>query len=296
MRYAFATFEVAPCLERAWLPASAVENDEEPTNPDFRDWYITAAQGRSLYKEAAKAFLSRSETHHFLAAPEKVGSARTALWYAIAMAACGEPTLALTVARTELARFDPRDGFWKEAARFLAREPVSIAEMQALIEYLGMVREAEPDFSLAGRSAAALLRRRQDWLWLCAAGAEARDIRWQGLEIADGTYAQGATVWRIHQIKTGIRLLEEARRMRHCVFAYRRECSGGHSSIWSVSSEEYGVLRRHLTIEVGANGAVLQCRGFANREPTEAERRIVRRWAEDRALCWLDDLEPHPAD
>lgn len=288
--FAFAKFGVAPCLERTWLTA----DDYAPGEPDFRDWYITAAQGRSLYREQAAEFLTRAETHHFLTAPAKIESALAALWFAIAMAETGDTKAALEIARTRLVLQNPRDRFWKDVARFFTRHRTTVQEMDEMIRYMAGAREAEPDFSLAGRSLAALRRRRQGWLRLCAAGAVAGDLRWSGAMMTDAVYESGSVVWRVSQIKTAIRLLEEGERMHHCVFAYRHECAAGHSSIWSVSTEDRGMRHRRLTIEVGSNGAILQCRGAANRQPTKAERDIIRRWADERCLTWRDDPDVWP--
>jgi hypothetical protein len=288
VRFTFAKFSVPPFLEEAWLPANA----DEGHRPDFRDWYMAAAQGRSLYREHAADFLTRAETHQFLAAPGKIGSARAALWFAIARAEAGDTSVALQIARTRLAGRYPGDAFMRDVARYLARNRTTVEEMDELIEFLDAARNADADFTLAGRTLAALRRRRQDWLRLREAGSTAARMRWTGSALADAVYDHEGTMWRISQIRTAIRLLEEGERMHHCVFTYLGECTGGFSSIWSVTSEKRGARRRHLTIELGSNGAVLQCRGVANRPPTNAEREVVRRWADERQLEWQDYAEP----
>ena len=282
VRFTFAKFSVPAFLEQAWLPAHAETGDR----PEFRDWYIAAAQGLSLYREQAAEMLTRAETHHFLAAPARVGSARAALWYAIARSATRDASVALQIARSPLVDRFPGDDFWKEVARYFARNRASLREMEELIDYLDAVRNADVSFTLAGRSLAALRRRRQDWLRLCEAGDPSGPLRWSGAALKEVVIERHGTVWHVSQIRTALRLLDEAERMRHCVFAYRGSCAAGYSSIWSVTSEAADGRRRHLTIEVDSDGTILQCRGFANRVPTRTERDIVRHWADANNLVW----------
>jgi hypothetical protein len=57
------------------------------------------------------------------------------------------------------------------------------------------------------------------------------------------------------------------------------------SSIWSLTCEQpIGTCNRGLTIEVDDKGVIVQCRGFANREPLDSERMILNRWATDCGL------------
>jgi hypothetical protein len=41
-----------------------------------------------------------------------------------------------------------------------------------------------------------------------------------------------------------------------------------------------------VTIEVRKNGAIVQCRGFANRLPYGNEVTMVKRWASEHGLTW----------
>ena len=59
----------------------------------------------------------------------------------------------------------------------------------------------------------------------------------------------------------------------------------GYTSIWSLTCEyPPGNQNRGLTIELTSDGAIVQSRGFANREPFANEMEVVQLWARDHSL------------
>ena len=94
-------------------------------------------------------------------------------------------------------------------------------------------------------------------------------------------------IWRFRQIRTGNELFREGQRMHHCVAGYKFACLRGDTSIWSLTSEfPIGRVNKGVTIEVRKNGAIVQCRGFANRLPYGNEVTMVKRWASEHGLTW----------
>src|ERR1041385_5621048 len=113
VRFAFARYRVPTHLERCWLfdvpddfiddPRPRAQRSAPPAGhvrPDLIRWYIIVAQGGSLYREAARPYLSRLETHHFLNAPIRPALAHRMLWYAVARAATDESINAARVSLT----------------------------------------------------------------------------------------------------------------------------------------------------------------------------------------------------
>jgi hypothetical protein len=114
---------------------------------------------------------------------------------------------------------------------------------------------------------------------------------WAGSPIPDAEYATGSeakkAVWRFRQIKTGNDLFKEGQRMHHCVASYKFLCQQGDVSIWSLSCEyPIGHVNKGVTMEVRKDGAIVQCRGFANRLPYANEVTMVKRWANQHGLTW----------
>jgi hypothetical protein len=304
VRFVFSRHPVPAHLEGIWLDdigdsfiddARPRERQPQPARgrgPCLRRWYIIAAQGRSLYREAARDHLSKLEAHHFLTAPPEVACARRAFWYAFARAQADDGRVALNVARTKLDDFSVASTFWRDVARFLARNPAPVPEMNDLIDFVRAMKEEDEDFSLKGRSLAALRRRTEEWHRALAKAQTICGGNWPGSRLPDVDYEAGSShkraIWRFRQIKTGNDLYREGQKLRHCVASYKDRCVNGELSIWSLTCEfPLGHHSKGVTMEVRKAGTIVQCRGFANRAPLANELAMVKRWAHDHGLTWL---------
>jgi PcfJ-like protein len=285
--FTFARYPVPAHLRKVWidgiaddfvddtrtLAQRAAECRHPRAQPDLVRWYLIATQGGSLHKRAAHPYLSKLETHHFLSAPPEVGSAQQALWYAIARAHTDDKAAALKVAHTKLSEiFSIASSFWKDAARFFARNPASAAAMNDLIDYIAVMKEADAGFSLKGRTLATLQRRMEQWHRALTKQHAICGGVWAGRAQPDIDYEAGSdakkAIWRFRQIKTGNDLFREGQRMHHCVASYKYRCVNGDVSIWSLTSEfPIGRVNKGVTLELRKDGAIVQCRGFANRLP-----------------------------
>ena len=302
VRFCFARYSVAPHLENLWLvdiaddfvDAVAAVDPRAPRRTDrpcLRSWYIVAAQGGSLYRAAARAYLTRLETHHFLDAPREIESAAHAFWYAFARAETDDRAAALRVARSKLTDFSVASSFWKDVARTFARHALAVNEIDDLVDFVRAAKAEDESFSIRGRTLGALRRRMEEWHRALRKEREISGGAWPGLPIPDVAYVAGSeekrAIWRFRQIRTGSDLFHEGQRMRHCVASYKHACVAGSLSIWSLTCEfPLGFVSRAVTLEVRADGAIAQCRGFANRLPHPNEAAMVKRWADDHGLMW----------
>jgi hypothetical protein len=301
VRFTFARYRVAPHLEQVWI--DDVDDDfadcvtlprraagRRPGAPDLRRWYLVAAQGDSLYRQETHPYLSRQETHHFLTAPPDIGTAKHALWYAVARAHADDADTACKVSRCKVANYSIASTYWKEVARFFARNPSSIPKMDDLVDFLLAAKQEDPAFSLKGRTMVTLERRMEDWHRALRLHQTIGGGAWSGSSLPDVDYEVGDdhkhAIWRIRQIKTGNELFREGERMHHCVAGYKWACMEGDISIWSMTVEfPIGKVNRGVTMEV-RGGRIVQCRGFANRLPYANEASIAKRWARQHALTW----------
>ena len=303
VRFAFARYPVARHLEQAWF--TPVEDDyidrdvSRPSPfkfhkrrvPDLRRWYIIATQGGSLYKADAHRFLTKQETHHFLTAPDVILSSKQAFWYGLARAATESDDIALKISRSKIAAYSIASTYWKEIARFFARNPLSVPAMDDLADYLLAARQENREFTLKGRTLASLQRKMEDWHRELRREQTICGGAWAGSPLPDVDYAAGSkekpATWRFRQIKTGNALFREGERMHHCVVTYKGACLRGDISIWSLTCEfPIGQVNRGVTMEVTKDGRIVQCRGFANRLPYGNEVTMVKRWAQEHALTW----------
>jgi len=301
VRFTFARYPVACHLENAWIEethafanqvgAPAGANREGDEGAAYCGWYILVAQGGSLYRHVTQGFMSKLETHHFLNAPDDLSTTQRAFWYAIARAQTGDMNVALKVARTRLSAFPMGFPFWREVARYFAHNPISIPEMNDLIDFLQAAREEDESFSLSGRSLDALRRRMAEWHRMLRRREIVCGGTWEGHALPDAEYAAGSedrrAIWRFRQIKTGNDLFKEGQRMHHCVVSYKFRCMSAAISIWSLTCEyPIGKLNRGVTLELRDDGTIVQCRGFANRLPYANEVTVVKRWAAEHGLTW----------
>ena len=115
---------------------------------------------------------------------------------------------------------------------------------------------------------------------------------WPGRPLPDVDYETGGdhkrAIWRFRQIKTGNDLFREGQRMHHCVASYKRllRSRARSRSGRSPASIPLGRVNKGVTMEVRADGAIVQCRGFANRLPHGNEVVVVKRWAREFGLTW----------
>ena len=302
VRFAFARYRVAAHLERLWIEDFAGDFVDRLTpldcDPAFRHngallrrWYVVAAQGGSLYKLHASPYLTKLETHHFLTAPDEVTSTQQAFWYAVARAQSDSVELARRISESSLRNYSIASAWLKEVARFFARNPVPLYEINDLVDYLRMAKTEDANFSLKGRTLQTLQRRKDEWHRALRKSNVIGGGAWPGRPIPDVDYEAGSenkkARWHFRQIKTGNELFREGQRMHHCVASYKGLCLEGEISIWSLTCEfPLGHINRGITMEVRKSGIIVQCRGFANRLPYANEVAMVKRWALDHGLRW----------
>lgn len=278
VKFIFGRYPIPRHLEAAWLLGQSAGY------PDFRRWAIIAGQGQSLYRHGACRWLSRAETHHFLAAPGAVKTAERAMWYATARVEAATAKIAVKVARSRIVECPPGDTFWKTAAAYMARHPMSLLQMNETIAYLAAARAVDAAYSLTGRTPQALRRRIDEWQRLRGLVRQS----WVGFDLPNKAYQIEGSVWRFKQIRSSLRLYEEGRRLSHCVVGYTAACVCGETGIWSLTCEREGRIRARLTIEVAPDLKIWMVRGFANRAPTPEEEAIIAHWAGELGLTWAD--------
>ena len=104
------------------------------------------------------------------------------------------------------------------------------------------------------------------------AGIENRKIEFNGSE------------YEITQIRKMIDLYEEGKEMHHCVYSYAGRCMKRNSYIFSLRLiEDEEVHTPLITIELRGK-QIVQAKGKYNRQPNDAERKVIQIWAEEMEL------------
>jgi len=300
-RHLFALYPVPAPLERIWLDTEGLEAEEIELR---KRWYIVAARGGSLWREAAREWLTRAEAHAFLNAPGDL-SFEQACWHAIARSYTQDAGTALRIARSRIAR-SPRAeiGFWREAARFFCANLAPLEAIDDFCDFLADRHARDARWSLKGRTLTSLTRLSREWHRDVAAvarieaarrrlvrnaGAAPEPSRWAGASIANWSWQpsgkeRARETYSVIQLASAEDLVAESRAMHHCVWTYAGKCISGHASIWSLRRNGPGGADRLLTIELDRRLKAVQVRGFGNRLARADEKNVLERWAKARGV------------
>lgn len=244
---------------------------------------IAHARGQAFRKLPLPIPFTRQMEHHFLRTPDHVEFG-PAMRRAEVLGLGGSPELAHVMGTTALGeRFTDGD-LWRKALAWLVRcgDAVDRTQVDALVDYLTANLHT---VSLRGRTFASVMRLVAGWHEQLAAERRAMlswpRSRWREmtLEASDG---RRQLEWTIVEILDTRALIDEGRRMRHCVATYARRCRLDESRIFSLRYRacEDELVRSVITIEVyPRRREIVQLRGPANSRPTGDALSLVRRWA-----------------
>ncbi len=256
------------------------------------------AGGGSLFKYATDAFpvpLTRGMCHELLSMPSR-GSLFHAIRRVQVRAAGGDERLFQSWMTTRPGRSlgsRADESFWSSVIAWLSKaDGLAMSAVSPLVDYIAHRRGLDASFSIAGRSAAATSRARDEWHRELAArkvihGESFEPSGYAPVEIERSVRHRDGTcekrIWRVDEVRTTKDLAAEGRRMNHCVYSYAASIQKGQTSIWSMTLEDgKGETGRWamLTIEVRRDlGRVVQARGRFNRSATREEHAILLAWA-----------------
>jgi hypothetical protein len=265
--------------------------------------FLQIAAGHSIRTLPIGLCYSKRMSHFFLRAPMGL-TVRQALRWGQVRGMGGGDRLARAVAASVLGRDSSNEPFWASVIDWLIKHPIEPAQVGNVIRYLdnqkfgagntvrcfrdhrGRVRRepmaiAQPGLTMNGRTPRSLLRdvqrfeRQQD--------AYGRRSEYAWVESGIGSFVHQdveGDIWTIEELLGDGALLEEGRRMHHCVGSYAEDCLRGGSTIWSMCQLTASGPSHRLTIEVlPSKREIVQARGFANRSPTDLEMAVLKAWA-----------------
>lgn len=261
------------------------------------------AGGGSMYdfaKAKLEIPLTRKMCHDILSTPSDYGLL-AAIRRAQVRAVGGDRRLFEAWRTTRAANrigSDADEAFWFGALQWFANlGMIDYGQIAPLTDYIAQRRFADPDFSLKGRSGAAMLRSQREWHGELARAEAVIGKLFQKSGFSNAAYddsrkeANGTLVkekWEILEVLDAKTLADEGKRMGHCVYSYAWRIEKREVSIWSVQMEDgHGETGRwhQATVEVRNDlRRVVQARGRFNRQMTPKELRIVTRWANTNGL------------
>lgn len=303
VKHMYVKYPVSKVLEKAWVVNNQQTNQYQNNRQqpiyrnekfNFRKWYICVATGGSLYKEHCKEIMTKKEVHIFLTCKMDLTLNQT-LFFAVARAASASDGIAARIAKSKISE-KPFNEFWINCTRFFAvHHPESINQLSDLTDFLDAKRLEDNKFTVMGfgYTLKSLLDKMRDWHYALRRLKVLGSYSWEGFPIDDHTFEKvnehkKIITWNFHQIKNTKELSAEGTAMHHCVFSYKDRCIKGSCSIWSLSSEDMGVSKRRVTIEVNEYGRIVQARGFANRSVKSDEKFIITEWSRKNNLDYVN--------
>lgn len=291
-RHLFANYDVPLFMDRAWSSG----------NRTHQLWFKHIGSGRNIRNAPDLPVpLTKMMAHHFLSASQDYTVER-ALRRAQALGLGADERMAAAIAESRLSDKFKDNEFWLSVIGFFARNPMlDCVYVVPIIDYIwnqkyedvqvvvgrGVAENrgpAQPNFSMKGRTVAALLQQVERWHKDLGKGGDV--VQWTRSSIAEFEFAEGSAdknnfrTWRVAELLSSKELVAEGRELQHCVASYANSCASGHYSIWSLTLQEQGLPKKLITIQVDLKrNVIVQVRGKQNRYPTAKEREIVQRWA-----------------
>lgn len=311
-RHLLARYPVPPFMDAAWF------RGEDPEARRQQGWFRHIGIGQNIRTADVPVPLTKMMAHHFLQAPD-TSSIEAALRWSQIRGMGGDESLVRAVVGTRLGETFEHEEFWQTVLQFFVANPMlDSACIGPIVDYIhhqkfvpqevagtdGTVHLADPllpDFSMKGRTVAALLVRVDAWHAQLARETRRPQDRWERSDIPEfhcvevDRQSGNVTAWSIRQLLTSRELRDEGKALNHCVASYARSCVNGGTSIWSVRMEDtqQTTPRPVMTVAVKSR-SITQARGKANAIPGSSKGgprldqalSVLRQWARQEGITF----------
>jgi hypothetical protein len=263
----------------------------------YREWFRVLAQGKSFPK-AVKGILTAKEAAAFLSAP-LLAQTHDAVWWAKLQVAGIPKELRSKLIDRVLTFFffdDPGDRL-QSFIRFMARYHDQFEEetLSQVLDYTLHQLRTHRQFTFQGRTPASVIELTNQYHLEIQKAKLGTFVEWKGIGPAYWQEVNpGGQVWvEVVELRNNRELLNEGRKMRHCVYGYVRTCAAGYTSVFSLrryhchrvgddpdtgeALYDRGNEFSRATLEV-RNGGVYQFRGLLNALPNGEEFAAIHRW------------------
>jgi len=300
-RHLFCVYPIPKFMDNIWL------NDPSEWHINL---FIHLGKGWSPRKFADLPVpLSKKESIHFLLAPENYTPIEAIVWAKV-FAHGGDERLVRPMMESRIVRNleNKTWEFWETVLKFFVEQPLlDINNIAPICDYINYVKfesrtqprpgggwitikPENPDFKVNGRTVQALVRGMERWHKEMGSSKTKINFKnWEGFKIDNYEVSYGKDekrkTYSFTQLLSETSLKTEGRTHGHCVAGYANTCATGRTSIWSmVVSDNIGLCKNLLTIEVSPQKTIVQCRGKLNRLADSHEWMVVQQFAGSRNL------------
>ena len=297
-------------------------NDEHGNfhyTPDFaiiqksKKWLSDIIKGGSFYKNNKDCF-TKAEAHYFLSSQIKYkdNSSIIAMYFEakckarnFGISLCAVVTKVFTIKFLHSYNCPIVTGFLDLIARhsgyhFTVDELGDICDFvnTKITKYQQSFGSKMP-FSFSGRTIASVTSLANEWhiqnqkeikLWnrlgYKMKRPRAFSDNWTGLAVNNYKYESKNYLWMINQLCTVHELINEGRKMKHCVSSYAYKCFNNECGIFNVScvNKSANAAESVATIEISSRYEIVQMRGKCNARVTGKVTSVVARWAQQERL------------
>ena len=278
-----------------------------------RKWISDIVSGGSFYKKNKDCF-TKTEAHYFLSSKVSYNdnSSLIAMYFeakckarSLGQSLCAVVTTVFTVKFLHTYNCPIVKGFIDLLARhsdcrLTADELGDICDFvnTKITKYQQSFVKSEP-FSFNGRTIASVVSLANEWhtqhqreiRLLNRLGYNSRQItqipeKWDGLGVNNFRYENDNHLWTIRQLCSVNEIINEGRRMKHCVASYAYRCSNYRCSIFNVSSfnRSTNTTESVATIEISSHYEIVQIKGKCNTKVGAKVMNVVSRWAQQERL------------
>lgn len=192
--------------------------------------------------------------------------------------------------KEEFDRFTRDIEFWQAVFTVLYKEWVKDAEGMMIsqiphlldhIEFQRYVPLRPLQYSVRGRTFDSMVRDMNEWHNTQNFRVRRKDLRqrWEPLSFGIYTTQIDNIEYRVQELNTGVSLLKEGRKMKHCVMSYINSCISHSTHIFSIKQRKTRGYKHLATIEVQDN-TVAQAQSTCNRRLNEIQMEILGEWME----------------
>ena len=292
VRHLFANYPVPEFMDSVWF-----RNDDLWTR-----WFLDLGTGKNVRNvDAFPLQFTKKMAHAMLQAPAKLTVEEAIRWGQVT-ALGGNDRFFHEIQRTRIAPVvstgevgATHHSFWQTVIEWFLRNPMlDTAHYGPIVDFIEHQKfappRANPAFEITGRSPQAVLRLLDEWHGALGKARRRQRVSWayHGL---DWRWKQKRIekvlhTWEVREILDSNELLEEGRRMHHCVYTYTDSCVKGRSAIFSLRCDGDRVLTVEYLPQFQRLGEI---RGVSNRRPASHEMSVLKRWAQEKGLqkAWL---------
>ncbi len=253
----------------------------------IRTLTVALAMGKNVRQaQCCPMPFTKRMAHHFTNAPKEM-TFNQAVWYSIVMGLNGNEALMIALKR-HFRHWKQDMGLMGSLVGFFKDLPIDELPMQRFLAYLRHLWQENGELCMKGWTLATLQRRTDAWY---------EELRRRYTYVSNVPSWKGATyrpfecmvegmVYKIVQLTTAEELFEEGKQMSHCVASYGYRCVNGEVSVWSLRKLVNGKTKSLVTIELSAQGRIVQMACAFNESPNMFQTRLIQRWATREELCF----------